>query len=106
MSEDADPSRDTGNMLLDALGDADRRRILASAEMREIEVGTVLLRPGDAMKYVPFPVLGTLSMVTQPLEAAPVEAATIGREGAAALHPRWARERGVRSSCARWRARC
>jgi CRP-like cAMP-binding protein len=86
MGEHAGPSRTTGNMLLDALGDADRGRILAAAEMREIGVGTVLFRPGDAMKYVPFPVLGTLSMVTQPLEAAPVEAATIGREGAAGLH--------------------
>ena len=40
--------------------------------------------PGDAITYVPFPLIGTLSLVAQP-DDMPVEAATIGNEGAAKL---------------------
>jgi CRP-like cAMP-binding protein len=80
-----DPSARTGNLLLDALGLDERTAVLSDASRRPITVGDVLLRPGDPIVYVPFPTIGTLSMVAQPDDIA-VEAATIGREGAASIH--------------------
>jgi hypothetical protein len=80
-----DPSAPTGNMLLDALGLDERVAVLSDARRRPITVGDVLLWPGDPTVYVPFPTAGTLSMVAQPEDVA-VEAATIGREGAAGIH--------------------
>jgi CRP-like cAMP-binding protein len=81
-----DVSRRTGNLLLDALTDDERALVLTDAETRPIEVGTVLFRPGDTVGYVPFPTSGTISMLAQPDGTGPVEAATIGREGAGSLH--------------------
>jgi CRP-like cAMP-binding protein len=81
-----DPTKKTGNVLLDALDEADRTLLLAEARTRPIEVGTVLFRPGDAIGFVPFPTSGTISLLAQPDYALPVEAATIGREGAGCLH--------------------
>jgi CRP-like cAMP-binding protein len=76
----------TGNLLLDALDVDERAVLLADARTRPIQVGTTLFHPGDAIGYVAFPTSGTLSMLAQPDHAMPVEAATIGREGAASLH--------------------
>jgi CRP-like cAMP-binding protein len=76
----------TGNLLLDALGEDERALVLADARKSPIEVGGVLFRPGDPIGYVAFPLSGTLSMLAQPDDSTPVEAATIGREGAASLH--------------------
>jgi CRP-like cAMP-binding protein len=85
---DRSPDHDeqTGNVLLDALDDDERALLLTDARMKPIEVGTILFRPGDSIGYVAFPISGTLSMLAQPDNATPVEAATIGREGAASLH--------------------
>jgi CRP-like cAMP-binding protein len=80
-----DPSAKTGNLLLDALSINDREMLLADAKTRPIVVGDVLLRLDDPVDWVPFPISGTLSMITQPDDIA-VEAATIGREGAATVH--------------------
>jgi CRP-like cAMP-binding protein len=60
--------------------------VLTDARTTPIQVGTTLFHPGDAIGYVAFPTSGTLSMLAQPDESMPVEAATIGREGAASLH--------------------
>src|SRR5215212_6066222 len=85
MNDRPDASRKTGNLLLDALTVQDRELLLAEAKTRPITVGDVLLRPGDRIAWVPFPISGSLSMITQP-DDMPVEAATIGREGAASVH--------------------
>src|SRR5436190_18703054 len=79
------PTR-TGNLLLDALDPDERVLLLTGARTSPIRVGTTLFRPGDAIDYVPFPTSGTTSMLAQPDLATPVEAATIGNEGAGALH--------------------
>jgi CRP-like cAMP-binding protein len=81
-----DPSERTGNLLLDALGQDERDTLLTNARTRPIHVGTTLFRPDDAIDYVPFPTSGTISMLAQPDGSTPVEAATIGREGAGSLH--------------------
>ena len=72
------------NLLLNAMGEDARASMLAKSRRTPIEVGRVLFRPGDAITYVPFPLIGTLSLVAQP-DDMPVEAATIGNEGAAKL---------------------
>jgi CRP-like cAMP-binding protein len=81
-----DPTLRTGNLLLDALGSAERTEVLANAQKRSITVGEVLLSPGDPVHYVAFPTNGALSMVSQPDDSVPVEAATIGLEGASSVH--------------------
>ena len=86
MPDRSDPALRTGNLLLDALGSAERMDVLKNAGKRSITVGEVLLSPGDPVRYVAFPTIGALSMVSQPDDAVPVEAATIGLEGAASVH--------------------
>ena len=81
-----DPNQRNGNQLLDAIGLDKRTTLLADARRRAIVVGDVLSIPGETISYVPFPTRGTLSMVAQPDDSVPVEAATIGREGAASIH--------------------
>src|SRR2546423_9597315 len=76
----------TGNLLLDALSADERSRVLAGSRSRSFDVGSVLFRAGDAVDYVAFPTHGTLSLLAQPDEGPAVEAATVGREGAASLH--------------------
>jgi len=76
----------TGNLLLDALDEDERVLMLADSVTRPIEVGNTLFRPGDEIGYVACPTRGTLSMLAQPNESTPVEAATVGREGAASVH--------------------
>ena len=83
----ADQSRTiepTMNLLLNAMGHDARAELLEKSRRTPIEVGRVLFRPGDAVTYVPFPLIGTLSLLAQP-DDMPVEAATIGNEGAAKL---------------------
>jgi CRP-like cAMP-binding protein len=85
MNDRPDASRKTGTLLLDALSVEEREVLFAEAKTRPITVGDVLLRPDDRVTWVPFPISGSLSMITQP-DDIPVEAATIGREGAASVH--------------------
>src|SRR5688572_4083171 len=86
MSGRPDPALRTGNLLLDSLPLEERTTLLADAETRSIVVGDLLLLPGDPVHSVPFPTMGTLSMVAQPDDNAEVEAATIGNEGVAGVH--------------------
>jgi CRP-like cAMP-binding protein len=86
MSNQPDPTLRTGNLLLDSLSLDERTTLLADAETRAITVGDILLLPGDPVRSVPFPTMGTLSMVAHPDDDAEVEAATIGNEGVAGVH--------------------
>jgi len=86
MDDQARTNEKVGNLILDAMGDDARASLLEKSRRTPIEVGKVLFRPGDAITYVPFPLIGTLSLVAQPDDDMPVEAATIGNEGAATLH--------------------
>lgn len=76
----------TGNMLLDALDKTERGPLLDGATVRPIVVGDVFTKIGGDVTEVLFPTGGTLSLVTWADTASPVEAATIGREGAAGVH--------------------
>ena len=84
MADQPGTNEKVGNLLLDAMGQDARASLVAKARRTPIVVGSVLFRPGDAITYVPFPLIGTLSLLAQP-DDTPVEAATIGNEGAAKL---------------------
>jgi hypothetical protein len=84
MADQSRTNEKVGNLILDAMGYDARASLLEKSRRTPIEVGKVLFRPGDAITYVPFPLIGCLSLLAQPDEM-PVEAATIGNEGAAKL---------------------
>ncbi|MFC6791251.1 Crp/Fnr family transcriptional regulator [Methylobacterium komagatae] len=72
-----------GNLLLEALDDADRRLLAPHAERREVERGDVLFRAGDDVSHVTFPAHGCVVTLVVPLiDGKSVETATVGREGA------------------------
>lgn len=72
-----------GNLLLEALDDADRALLAPHAEVREVGRGDVLFRAGDDVSHVTFPAHGCVVTLVVPLrDGKSVETATIGREGA------------------------
>jgi CRP-like cAMP-binding protein len=75
-------SRPTGNLLLDALTSGEREGLLEAAAKRPLEPGHEWRRAGDPITSVAFPTLGTMSLIGES-GGSKVEAATIGREGAA-----------------------
>jgi CRP-like cAMP-binding protein len=75
----------TGNLLLDSMAPDERSELLRSSRRRGIRVGEARRGKGDAIETVSFPLSGTLSVVVEQ-DGERVEAATIGREGAADLH--------------------
>jgi CRP-like cAMP-binding protein len=87
MADESLTTEKVGNLLLDSMGDDARASLVADSRRTPIEVGRVLFRPGEEITYVAFPLSGTLSMLARPDDDdMPVEAATIGSEGAASLH--------------------
>ncbi|MEA2579465.1 MAG: hypothetical protein QOE83_357, partial [Actinomycetota bacterium] len=81
MQTEVDPGTPTGNLLLDAIPQHERTRLLEGARLIPLEVGRVLFYPGDPVDYVAFPIAGTLSLIAHADSYYAVEAATIGLEG-------------------------
>jgi CRP-like cAMP-binding protein len=77
------PKDRTGNLLLDALAGDQSERLMAHAEKRGIDIGVALIEPEGTIESVFFPTQGTLSVLAVPEADRRVEAATVGREGAA-----------------------
>jgi CRP-like cAMP-binding protein len=75
----------TGNLLLDAFPPAVREALMAGSSTRRIDPGDVFVNVGDEVIEAFFPKSGTLSLLAEPDEESIVEAATIGREGAAGI---------------------
>lgn len=72
-----------GNLLLEALGEADRALVAPHVERREVRRGDVLFRAGDDVSHVTFPAHGCVVTLVVPLaDGKTVETATVGREGA------------------------
>jgi CRP-like cAMP-binding protein len=86
MQTEVDPGTPTGNLLLDAIPQHERTRLLEGARLIPLEVGRVLFYPGDPVDYVAFPIAGTLSLIAHADSYYAVEAATIGLEGVAPVH--------------------
>ncbi|MCJ2069355.1 Crp/Fnr family transcriptional regulator [Methylobacterium sp. J-030] len=72
-----------GNLLLDALDDADRGLVAPHCERAEVRRGDVLFRVGDDVGHVTFPLGRTVISFVVPLrDGKSVETATVGHEGA------------------------
>ena len=74
-------SRDESNRLLAALPAESYERLLPHLEPVELAHGQVVWKPGEPIRSVYFPRTCVLSALVVLDEEAPVEAATIGREG-------------------------
>ena len=62
MADQSRTTEPTANLLLNAMGQDARASLLEKSRRTPIEVGRVLFRPGDPITYVPFPLIGTLSL--------------------------------------------
>ena len=69
------------NRILDALPAEERDRLIASMDIVELPIKTVLFEPGAPMDAVYFPINGVISLVTPLEDGSIVEVATVGNEG-------------------------
>ncbi|MBW3591692.1 MAG: Crp/Fnr family transcriptional regulator, partial [Actinobacteria bacterium] len=70
-----------GNLLLESLTDAERKRLLTGASEHVLEIRTVLFESNEVAPYVYFPLNGLVSLVTPMIDGDVVEMAVVGREG-------------------------
>jgi CRP-like cAMP-binding protein len=70
------------NLLLAALPNGDRERLVPTLDVVALKLKDLLHKPGEHIEYVYFPGGGFLSIVTVLEDGSMVEVATIGREGA------------------------
>ena len=70
------------NILIDALPDASRRKLIVQLARINIPLRTSLYEPDEAPKYVHFLTSGIASVVATTSDGSTVEVGTIGREGA------------------------
>jgi CRP-like cAMP-binding protein len=75
------PQADVRNLLLGALPEVDRDRLLPSLDIVPLILKDLLHKPGEHVQYVYFPGGGFCSVVTVLEDGKMVEVATIGREG-------------------------
>jgi len=69
------------NILIDALPDDSRKRLLTQLKRTAVPVRTSLYEPGDVPKYVHFVTSGIASIVTLMANGDTTEVGTVGREG-------------------------
>jgi len=74
----------SGNLLIAALDDADRSRLLQKSELVPLPVGMTIYEANATITHVYFPVRGIVSMVSEMSEGT-VEVGTVGREGMTGL---------------------
>lgn len=70
------------NILIDALPDENRRRLLAQGTRVPVPIRTSLYERGDTPRYVHFLTSGIASVVTSMSDGETIEVGTLGREGA------------------------
>jgi CRP-like cAMP-binding protein len=70
------------NVLIDALPEQSRRRLLAQGARVPVPIRTSLYEPGEPPQYVHFLTSGIASVVTSMSDGETVEVGTLGREGA------------------------
>ncbi|MGH2547510.1 MAG: Crp/Fnr family transcriptional regulator [Actinomycetota bacterium] len=71
----------SGNRLVDALPEPDRRALASGARHRRLEQREVLWEPGERIDVVAFPISGVISLLASTVDGEGVELATIGKEG-------------------------
>ena len=97
MADQPGTNEKVGNLLLDAMGQDARASLVAKARRTPIVVGSVLFRPGDAITYVPFPLIGTLSLLAQPDDDSRSRRPRSGTRGPQSFPPPSGRRRPARS---------
>lgn len=70
-----------GNKLLQSLTAGDRERLEPHLEPVELELGSTLYEMGDPVKWVVFPELGLLSLISLLASGREIETSVVGREG-------------------------
>jgi CRP-like cAMP-binding protein len=70
------------NILIDAMPEPSRRRLLAQGTRVAVPIRTSLYEPGNPPRYVHFLTSGIASVVTRMNDGETVEVGTLGREGA------------------------
>jgi CRP-like cAMP-binding protein len=81
----AEPSSHRENLLLAALPDADRHRLVAACEPIEMRFGSVLCKQYARIRHVYFPTGGFISLLTQLGSRPGLEVGLVGAEGAVGL---------------------
>src|ERR1022692_1426063 len=71
----------SGNPLLEALPDAERKTLEQHLRPGHLTVKTVIFDPGQPIPFLHFPIDGVISLVTPLADGNIVEVATIGNEG-------------------------
>jgi CRP-like cAMP-binding protein len=71
----------TGNLLIDALPDEDRARMVAKMRFERLGLRQILAQPELPMRTVHFPVGVVISMITTLSDGSAMETAMVGREG-------------------------
>jgi CRP-like cAMP-binding protein len=74
------------NNLLELLPDSEREELLSSTERIPLRPHDVLLRPGEAVRNIYFPLRGVVSLMTPLEDGTAVETATVGKEGMVGIH--------------------
>lgn len=76
------PSSPASNWLLGCLDPTDRQRLASRMQLVPLRFNDVLYEVGAPLKYVYFPVKGSLSVLTMMAAGDGIEAACVGKEGA------------------------
>jgi CRP-like cAMP-binding protein len=71
----------TGNLLIDALPDEDRGRLVEKMRFEKVGLRQVLAQPELPMKTVHFPLGAVISLITTLSDGSAMETAMVGREG-------------------------
>jgi CRP-like cAMP-binding protein len=79
------PGADRENMLLAALPDAERRRLMKACKRVEMRLGAVLCGQRERIRHVYFPTGGFVSLLTQLGSRPGLEVGLVGTEGAVGI---------------------
>jgi len=74
-------SPSTGNLLLDALPEVERTRLIERSRTVTMPAGDLLIRSDERISTLWFPVTAVVSLLTTLADGSGVETATVGREG-------------------------
>lgn len=81
MSEQFQYRTATNNFILDALPDADYKRLQSSLELVQLPLGEVIYQPQKILEYVYFPINSMASIIAGSLSGQSAEVGVIGNEG-------------------------
>ncbi len=81
MAERTGGSGRAGNRILDALPQAERERVLTTAEVVNLEIKQIIYETNAPIRHVYFPITAVTSMIAEMQDGSSVEVGTVGNEG-------------------------